>query len=227
MNRIFKVFLLGCVATTALGAEEPLVLSAAKDNFGRSNKRNRNSGANETLTIAHAPNIRTIIAFDLSSVTNEIVSAELRFRQHNDASEKITLIVAPMVNTTNNAAWGEGTGNLGTGGQNAQPGESCYAYSAFREIPWESTSGAALINLSDAGLWGNPITSVNGLRWEAARWVRIPIKDPALLEKIRESKSPMMTFGLWGNAGDGFYFISSRNSQWPPELHLTLKENKK
>lgn len=227
MKRIFTVFLLGCVAVTAFGEKEPLVLSAAKDNFGRSNKRNRNNGASETLAIAHAPNIRTIIAFDFSSVTNEIIGAELRFRQHNDAPQKTTMVVVPMVNTANNAAWGEGSGNLGTGGQNAQPGESCYAYSAFREVPWESASGKALANLSDPELWGNPIAAVNGFKWEATRWVRIPIKDAALLEKTRISETPTITLGLWGKAGNGFYFINSKNSQWPPELHLTLKENKK
>jgi len=227
VKRIFTVFLLGCIISTSFGEEEPLVLSATKDNFGRSNKRTRNSGASEALVIAHAPNIRTIIAFDLSSVTNEIIGAELRFRQHNDAPQKTTLIVAPMVNTTNNAAWMEGSGNLGTGGQNAKLGESCYAYSAFREIPWESANGRPLVNLGDAELWGSPVAAVNGFRWEAERWVRIPIKDAALLEKTRTSTSPMMTFGLWGKAGDGFYFISSNNSPWPPKLYLTLKENEK
>lgn len=227
MKRIFTVFLLGCVAATSFGEVEPLVLSAAKDNFGRSNKRNRNNGASETLAVAHAPNVRSLIAFDLSSVTNEIVGAELRFRQHNDAAQKTTLIVAPMVNTTNNAAWGEGSGNLGTSGQNAKPGESCYAYSAFREMPWESATGQPLVNLGDPGLWGSPVAGLNGFRWEAERWVRIPIKDAALLEKTRNSESPMLTFGLWGKAGDGFYLISSKNSQWAPKLYLTLKENKK
>lgn len=227
MKKFFVVFLIGCIGATSFAGGEALVLKASKDNFGRSNKRNNNSGANEILVIAHASNVRTILAFDLSSVSNEVVGAELRFRQHNAAKEKISLIVAPMVNTANNVAWGEGTGNLGTGGQNSQLGESCYAYSAFRDVPWESAAGEPLVNLGDSKLWGTPIAAFNGFKWEAERWVRVPIKDAALLEKSRTSETPSITFGLWGKAGDGLYYISSKNSQWSPELHLTLKENKK
>ncbi len=227
MKSIYVAFLIGCVASTSFGGDELLVLSASKDNFGRSNKRNCNNGASETLAIAHAPNIRTIIAFDLSSVTNEIIGAELRFRQHNAMDEKTSLIVAPIVNTAHNAAWGEGTGNLGAGGQNAQPGESCYGYSAFRDVPWESATGEPLSNLGDSKLWGAPVAALNGLKWEAARWVRVPIKDAALLEKIRISETPTITLGLWGKAGNGTYFISSKNSPWSPELQLTLKKDEK
>jgi hypothetical protein len=227
VKNIFVVFLMGCVGATSFADKEGLVLKASKDNFGRSNKRNGNSGASEALVIAHAPNIRTIIAFDLSSVTNEIVGAELRFRQHNAKQEKISLIVAPMVNTANNVAWGEGTGNLGTGGQNSQLGESCYAFSAVRDVPWESATDEPLPNLGDPKLWGTPIAALNGLKWEAGRWVRVPIKDAVLLEKSRASDTTAITFGFWGKAGDGLYYISSNNSQWSPELHLTLKETKK
>ncbi len=227
MKRICVVFLMGCLAGASFGEGEQLVLSASKDNFGRSNKRNRNNGASETLAIAHAPNIRTIMAFDLSSVTNEIVGAELRFRQHNDMQQKTTLIVAAMVNTTNNVAWGEGSGNLGVGGQNSKPGESCYAYSAFREVPWESATAEPLSGLSDSRLWSAPVAALDGLAWKEGGWVRIPIQDVALLEEIRKSKSPAITLGLWGKAGDGLYFISSKNSQWVPELHLTLKVDEK
>ena len=227
MKRICVVFLMGFVAAASFGEGGPLVLSASKDNFGRSNKRNRNSGASETLIIAHNPNIRTIIAFDLSSVTNEIVGAEFRFRQHNAMDKAINLVVAPMLNTTHNVAWGEGSGNLGTGGQNAQPGESCYAYSAFRDVPWESATGEPLPWLGDSRLWSAPVATLNGLVWTEDRWVLIPIKDVALLEKMRKSKTPSITFGLWGTAGDGLYFISSKNSSWAPELHLTLKVDEK
>lgn len=227
MKRIGVAFLLGCMVTASLGEGDPLVLKVSKDNFGRSNSRNRNSGASETLAIAHAPNVRTIIAFDLSGVTNEIVSAELRFHQHNEVKKTTTLMVAPMVNTTNNAAWGEGSGNLGIQGQNARPGDSCYAFSAFREVPWESATGKALANLGAPELWGAPMAAVNGFQWKESRWVSLPITQVAVLEEIRGSQTPTITFGLWGKAGNGYYFISSKNSQWPAELHLLLKEKGK
>lgn len=224
MKRWIWVCLVGCIVATSFGGSSTLVLKASKDNFGRSNKRNRNNGASEKLSIAHAPNIRTLIAFDLSSVTNEIVGAELRFRQHNSMPDKISLVVAPMVSTTNNAAWGEGSGNLGVGGLNAQSGESCYAYSAFRTVPWESANGDPLVNLGDPKLWQPSVATLKGLKWQENQWVTAPIKNASLLEKARKSETPTLTFGLWGNAGNGLYFISSRNSQWAPELHLTLKE---
>ena len=224
MKKFYTAVLMGCFAAASFGGPELSVLKTTKDNFGRSNKRNRNNGASESLAIAHAPNIRTIIAFDLSSITNEIVSAELRIHQHNTMKGKTTLIVAPLVNTSNNVAWTEGVGNLGAGGQNARPGESCYAYSAFRDVPWESATGKPVVNLGDAKLWDSPVAVLNGLRWEEDRWIRIPVNDVAVLETIRTSETPTITFGFWGKAGNGLYLISSRNSQWAAELHLTLKE---
>ena len=224
MKNICIAILMGCIAATLFADGEPLVLKASKDNFARSNKRNRNNGESETLAIAHAPNIRSMIAFDLSAVTNEISSAELRFRQHNTAQEKVSLIIAPMANTEHNAAWREGSGNLGAGGHNAFRGTSCYAFSAFPDIKWESVSGDELPSISDSRLWLAPIAALNGQAWRANRWVRVPINDVSLLGKIIKSENPTITFGLWGKAGSGLYFISSNNSQWPPELHLQQKK---
>lgn len=224
VKRICITVLVGWMSTLSFAADEPLVLKASKDTFGRSNKRNRNNGACETLIIANAPNIRSLIAFDLSSVTNEISSAELRFRQHETAPEQVSLIVAAMVDTEQNSAWKEGIGNLGVLGQNARPGEACYAYSSFRDIPWESAAGKPVVNLADRKLWSRNIAAVNGQLWQKTRWVRVPVSDISLLETIKKTKGATITFGVWGTAGNGIYFISSRNSQWPPELHLTLKE---
>lgn len=225
MNRIGLLGLAGLTFAVAVVAE-PLELTPSKDTFGRSNKRNRNSGASEFLLIAHAPNIRTLVAFDLSGVTNEIIGAEFRFRAHNDSSTKVNLVVAPLVNTPNNIAWGEGQGNLGVQGQNSKFGEACYAFSAFNDAPWESAPGVPAVNLGDAKLWGAPLAILKGVAWEEDRWIRVPIKDVTVLEKIRRSDLPSITFGVWGNAGNGFYFISSKNSKWSPILHLDVKGNK-
>jgi len=229
MNRNGRGFLTGLawVALAVSVAAKPLVLEASKDTFGRSNKRNRNSGASAELFVAHVPNIKTLIAFDLSNVSNQILQVEFRFRQHNSMSDGISLVVAPMVNTTNNAAWGEGLGSLGTQGQNSRPGEASYAFSAFRDVPWESAAGDTLANLADSRLWKSPVATLNGLEWKQGTWVRVPIADVALLEKIRKSKTPVITFGLWGKAGNGLYSISSNNSEWPAELRLVLKETLK
>ncbi|MCF7818536.1 MAG: hypothetical protein K9M54_11715 [Kiritimatiellales bacterium] len=213
--------MVGCVLAGAVFAGE-LDLTASKDSFGRSNQRNRNNGGCDQLAIAHAPNIRTIIAFDLGGVTNEITGAELQFHQNNSMAEKISLVVAPMVSTSNNAAWGEGLGNLGTNGQNSRPGEASYAFSAFRDVPWESAPGVPVEGMGSPSLWMPPVALINGLQWEEGRWLRIPIKNAAVLEDFRKSNVPVVTFGVWGQAGNGYYFISSRNSKWPPVLHLTL-----
>lgn len=213
-------------AISVVGAE-PLELTASKDTFGRSSERNRNSGASEQLLIAHAPNVRTLIAFDLSVVTNEISGAEFCFRQHNSMSDPVSLVVAAMANTSHNVAWGEGAGNLGVRGQNARAGEACYAFSAFRDVPWETLTGDAVENLGNAKLWKPPVATLNRLEWEAGNWVRVPIPDVVLLEKIRKSGTPTITFGVWGKAGNGLYSISSNNSQWPAVLQLDLKEDEK
>ena len=227
MKRIYISVCVSWLMIVSIGMSESVVLKASKDTFGRSNKRNRNNGASETLVVAKAPNIRTLIAFDLSSITNEIISAEFRFRQHETSMEKMTLTVSPMIDTEKNAAWGEGRGSLGVMGQNALVGESCYQYSAFRDVFWESAKGDSLVNMSDPQLWESPIATLNGQAWQENRWLRFPISDPALLESRRTGKSLSVTFGIWGKSGSGLYFISSRNSAWSPELHLVLKEDEK
>ncbi|RKX33544.1 MAG: hypothetical protein DRP64_20850 [Verrucomicrobia bacterium] len=228
MNRKYCRQIIGLVFLTLAGTvfAEELMLAASKDTFARGNKRNRNSGASEELLIAHMPNVRTLIAFDLSGITNEISGVVLQFRQHNSMPDKIDMVVAPMVNTSNNVAWGEGLGNLGAQGQNSRPGEACYAFSAFRDVPWESAAGDGLVDLGDSSLWKSPVATLNGLGWEKGTWVRVPIYDVALLEKIRKSETPTITFGLWGRAGNGLYSISSNNSEWPATLNLDLKEDK-
>jgi hypothetical protein len=226
MKRIYISVFVSWIMVVSIGIGESVVLKASKDNFGRSNKRNRNNGASETLLIANAPNIRTLIAFDLSSITNEIISAELRFRQQKTADEKMTLTVAPMVDTEKNANWGEGQGNVGVVGQNALVGESSYQYSV-RDVFWESAQGDPLVGMSDPQLWESPIATLNGQAWQENRWLRFPISDVSLLENRRKGESLSVTFGVWGKSGRGLYFISSRNSAWSPELHLVLKEDEK
>ena len=210
-------------AISVVGAE-PLELTASKDTFGRSNERNRNSGGSEFLLIAQAPSVRTLVAFDLSTVTNKISGAEFRFRPHKSSPNSVNVVVAPMVKTANNMDWGEGRGNLGVQGQNSLPGEACYAFSAFRDVPWESAPGVPVVNLGDSKLWGSPFIVLKGITWKEGGWIHVSIKDTALLEQVRNSKTPEVTFGVWGDAGSGLYYISSKDSNWPPVLLLNLKE---
>ncbi len=195
-------------------------LKAAKDNFGRSNKRNNNSGASSTLYIAHADNLRTIVAFDLSVVTNRILSATFRFHQAAANPNDMSLTVSAMAATEQNAAWVEGLGSLGTAGQNARPGESCYSRLAFPDSLWEYDDGKTVTDLGDARLWKKALVTRKKLSWEEDAWVEIPITDLAMLEKARTAGPSMLTFGLWGTSGNGFYALSSKESGSAPELVL-------
>jgi len=226
MRRICIAIFAGCVAAGASAKDTPLVLKASKDNFARSNYQIRNNGGSENLYIAHAPNLRVLIAFDLSEVTNEIVRAEFRFHQQDSNPAPVNVVVAPMVSTTNNAAWGEGRGSLGARGQNARLGDSCYAFSAYRDIQWESASGKKLQNLATSSLWKSPVATLGGIEWKD-EWVKVALNNATLLEKARNSKTPVVTFGIWGTSGNGLYSIGSKESKWPPELHLVLKEEPK
>jgi len=223
MRRMCIAVFAGCVAAGTFAKDATLILKPSKDNFARSNYQIRNNGGNGNLYIAHAPNLRVLVAFDLSKVTNEIVRAEFRFHQQDSNPAPVDVVVAPMVSTTNNAAWGEGRGNLGTRGQNARLGESCYAFSAYRDVPWEAASGKKLKNLAASSLWESPVATLSEMEWKQ-EWVNIALGSAAWIEQARNSKTPVITFGIWGTSGNGLYSISSRESQWPPELHLFLKE---
>ncbi len=224
MKRVYVACLIGCLIGTSFGVEELVVLEASKDTYGRRNKRNNNNGANQQLLVASFPSMRALISFDLSGITNEIVSAEFRFRQEKTSPKKINLVIAPMVHTKSNALWTEGVGNLGIKGSIAQLGESTYGYSAFRTMPWESASGDLLSGFDNSSLWLKPIATINGVNWTSETWTEAPIKNVNVLENIRASEVKTVTFGVWGTSGYGYYYISSKESAWAPELHLTVKK---
>jgi hypothetical protein len=201
----------------------PQMLIPQKDNFSRTNKQIRNSGANELLYLAPSKMVIAYIAFDLSSVSNKILHAELRIHQASTQEPPLSFSVFPMANTTNNANWGEGKGSLGAGGQNARIGESCYARSAYRDVKWESASGTPLLNLGTSRLWQPAVANLKEVEWKE-EWISIPLSNEKLLEEIRGSKIPQITFGFWGSSGKGLYPIHSRESSFPPELHLVLEK---
>ncbi|MBN2685046.1 MAG: hypothetical protein JXR40_07190 [Pontiellaceae bacterium] len=225
MKKWISVLVLWAVISCVAGAEE-LTLKATKDSFGRSNERMRNSGASPTLYVAQSSNIRALIAFDLSGVTNKIESAVFRFQQKELNETPVTLTVAPMVQTERNAAWKEGRGVLGARGRNALEAESCYSHSAFPDIPWESAPDKPVVDLAAAQLWSKALVSGKRMEWKADVWIDIKISDAAWLEAIRTSEHPIVTFGIWGTSGKGYYTINAKESGKAPELVLTLEEEK-
>jgi hypothetical protein len=217
----------GCIIFCSIlsaGAATELVLETSKDTFGRSNSRTRNSGASKELLVASSPGVRSLIAFDLSSVTNEITAAVFKFRINDTMPAKIDLLIAPMVQTEANTAWGEGQGNLGVKGQNSRLGEASFAWSAFRDVPWEAADGSPVVNLMDSKLWKTPLKQLNDIPWVEGQWLDVAVDDVSSLETIRNSEHQTITFGLWGKSGNGLYQISSKESGHPAKLMLTLKE---
>ena len=227
MNGYLKTACLSVMLTalSSHGVPEELILEASKDSFARGNDRIRNSGASEYLLLLSMPHVKSMVAFDFSGITNEIVSAEFQFQQHNSVADPINLVIAPMVNTENNAGWVEGKGAFGNKGQYAQPGESCYLWRASPDALWESASGSTLEGMGDSKLWKSAVATLNHLEWAEGTLVKVPVIDIAFLEEVRESETPIVTFGLWGTAGNGFYQISSKESGKTPVLILTLKED--
>lgn len=219
--------LIACILLLAgfvLG-DAPQVLKALKDNFGRSNRVNTNNGANEFLAIAHTPDVmRSFIAFDLSSVSNEILTATLRLYPHQDNEHPVSLVVAPMVSTEGNDAWEEGRGGHGILGHPAQEGESSYALRAVRSSPWEDASGNPVQHLSASGLWSKPLAKLSQVSWKHGEWVEIPLNSVHQLEELRTGERKQITLGVWGTSGNGFYLISSCQSDHDPELVLTVKQ---
>lgn len=206
---------------------EELVLDAAKDNFFRANNKSRNNGASPQLLLLQTPISRAVISFDLSSVTNEIESAEFQFRQGNTFRDRdaLSFTVAPMVSTSNNAAWVEGQGNVALKGNPAKVGDSTFLKSSFSVNSWESAPGRDVFSLADDKLWETPVARMKDVVWTEGNWVKIPING-AQLEKVRKADLKMLTLGIWGTSGKGFYYISSKESGHAPKLVLQLKEEK-
>lgn len=227
MNKLCFILMLALAAGTVSAAEtEEIELTAVKDTFGRSNNRNGNSGAAPLLLVAPSPGVNAILAFDLSSVTNEIESAEFLFRIQADSDTPLSLTVAPMVHNAKNGTWIEGSGNLGIRGQNAVIGDATFQWRAFRDRPWVTKNGRSAQNLMDSDLWEAPIAKLNAVEWIAGEWVSVPIRDAAFLEAIRNDDLKTSTIGIWGTSGKGIYKIDSKESGSPAKLKLTVKRRK-
>lgn len=222
-KRFFIPVLLASAVMCSAAETGTMELTASKDTFGRSNKRNCNSGAAPFLLLAPMSGIRSLAAFDLSSVTNEIEAAEFSFCIQEDSSVPLSLTVAPMVYNPENAGWMEGRGNLGVLGRNAMVGEATFGWRSYRDDLWMGRDGRTVQDLMDKNLWEAPLAKLKPQEWTAGEWVAVPIEDAAFLETIRKEDVKTVTFGLWGTSGNGIYKIGSRESASPARLVLTVK----
>lgn len=223
MKTLSIVFLSAIMAMTAMG-EDPtkLELTASKDTFGRSAERNRNSGAAPLLLVSPIPGVASLVGFDLSAVTNEILSAEFSFRIQENERRPLSFVVSTMVLNEKNGTWVEGRGSSGIRGQVAELDEATYQWRAFRDRAWKNAEGRNVRNLRDEELW-TTLTSQSAVPWEAGKWITIPIENPAFLEAARNHEVQIVTFGLWGTSGNGVYKIDSKESGYAAKLSLTLK----
>ena len=214
-------------AAAVVSPAETLEIKAAKDTFGRSNERNQNSGASADLYLAHSSMVRTLIGFDLSSVTNRILSAELRLNMQNDNPRAMSFQVVPMVSTPVNSNWKEGAGSRGSQGRNAQQGEATFSCCIFPDVPWQTAMGRDARGLDDSSLWLSPVARQSVTEWKAGGQVLLKISTVDWLEKIRTSNVPIATLGLWGTSGNGYYIIASKESGAGPVLVLTVEATEK
>jgi hypothetical protein len=204
---------------------EELEVEVSKDSFFRRGNNNRNNGANPQLLMVEMPISRTVISFDLSSVTNEIESAAFHFVQNNSVGDRnpLSFTVVPMVQTTLNAAWGEGQGNLAIKGHLAKEGEATPLYSSYPSAQWETAGGKSTFSLFEEKVWERPVFTMDDVVWTQGGLIKIPL-EASMLEKIRNSDIQILTLGMWGTSGKGFYYIRSKESGDGPKLVLQLKE---
>jgi len=201
---------------------EKVELTASKDAFGRSKERNRNSGAAPFLLASPIPGVASIVGFDLSSVTNEIESAEFSFRILEDEQTPLSFTVSFMDHNDKNGTWVEGRGYQSLKGQLAELDESTYQWRAFRDRAWLNAEGRTVRHLRDEDLW-TELASQSSVPWKAGNWITISIEDPAFLEEIRKHEVQTVTFGIWGTRGNGLYKLDSRESGNPAKLNLLVK----
>ncbi|QBG47084.1 hypothetical protein EGM51_06630 [Verrucomicrobia bacterium S94] len=220
MKILSMILVLGMAAGAVFGEENVVELTASKDGFFRSNYRSQNSGGSKFLLLSALPGVTSLVGFDLSDVTNEVVSAEFSFRIQEDQNEPLSLTIATMALNENNGLWVEGDGDLGVQGRNAKVGEATFQWRSFRDEDWVNADGRSVKNLMDSRLW-NEIEHLSDIEWKAGEIIRVRL-DPALLETVRNMEVPIITFGLWGTKGDAVYKIDSKESGNPAELTLTI-----
>jgi len=229
MKKWEVILMASCFSLSVLAetTNKTVVLIAKKDTCARANKQLNNNGGNEKLCFASVPYLRILVAFDLKeiSTTNKLEKAEFRIRLASTSSKSVSFVVASMVQTTNNNAWGEGIGSLGVQGQKARLGDANFVFSSARDKPWELADGKNASRLSDPALWSAPIATFNDYNWKKDEWLTISL-DTKWIESIKKSDMKIITFGIWGTSGDGYYFLASKESSSPPELRLIFEKDK-
>lgn len=212
-------------------ANAPVSIRPVKDTTVRSlsTVNQADMGGADRLLINKAA-IRGILDFDLSTLTRPVTNAVLKLTQTaNLTSGTWTLDAYPMVYTTNNYSWNEGTGSSVTGVTNTNApasatGAACYLYrNAAGSLAWENASGSALTNCGDAALWQTTAGSVTAADSAAGRQIEITLNASAI-ETFRTNGAGRITLGVWGkdNMANNYYFASGEHIQtdWRPVLVL-------
>ena len=189
-------------------------------------------GGADTLFVDGDGGIRGILEFDLSGVEQPITNAALTMTQTADRTGAWTFDVYPMVYTTNNYSWYEGTGTWIFANNEASPaasnGAACYLYSAddpVTPVQWEDDSGSPLANAKQSALWGASISSVSGSNSVSGQQIIFAL-DASVLESFRTNGVGRITIGIWGTDDlDGNHFYASKDhatADWRPKLDLLM-----
>jgi len=205
-------------AAEASSEDEDTTVAALGDTTLRSggSKRRKNYGGATTI-IAKKNNERTgLVGFDLSGVDYTIASAKLRlFATSVQGSSKLS--VYPIIHTSNNASWYEGTSN----GQN-EVGAACYQYRSYQSsnsLKWENSGGSG--QSSVLGARGPEIGSIDpSSSYSVNQWIEITLTASAV-EAYRSSGS--ITFNIkYNNSSQEMKFASKEHSGGNgPELLLS------
>ncbi|MFA7368329.1 MAG: hypothetical protein WC334_01665 [Kiritimatiellales bacterium] len=193
---VLSVFTTGAQA----GASAP---NCAQDTMLRSAADQADLGG-ATSAYFRQSGARVIMEFDLSGISLPVTNAVLKIRQSSNVSGTYNVQAFPMVYTTNNYLWIQGTGTSANGSNTSSPADATsaasykYRCNGTTDLPWENSSGTALTNAGTAELWGAQIGQVQGTDWTGGNYSSI-ILDAATVETYRTTCGKI-TIGLWDDA---------------------------
>jgi hypothetical protein len=176
---------------------------------------------------------RGLLEFDLSAAEYEITNAVLKLTQIQNLTGTWEMSIYPLVYTSNNYNWYEGTGTALYATNEESPATNantaCYLYSrddALSPVQWEDSAGTPMANIAQAAVWNSAIATVSGTDSVAGNQIVFNL-DAAELEKMRTNGVERISLGIWGTTSlSGNYILASKDNDDPdyhPVLDLQMK----
>ncbi len=177
---------------------------------------------------------RGLLEFDLSDAEYEITNAVLRLTQTLDLTGgSWEMSIYPLVYTTNNYNWYEGTGTVSYTSNSNSPASAvnaaCYLYSrddVSSPVQWEGRDGTPANNIVQAAVWNSAIATLSGTNSSAGNQITFNL-DVAELETMRTNGVGRISLGIWGTESlVGNYILATRDhddADYHPVLDLQMK----